>query len=98
MCQFVFLDKMWHDCHDLMKKRMVDDTCNCVLKFSASKEKRIMVLHAGRREDWVSGCLYLSAKNIGDSKADNHDEVLAEVFENWFKMRSLGTKMHYIAR
>ncbi|PSN51246.1 hypothetical protein C0J52_11777 [Blattella germanica] len=44
-----------------------------------------MVLHAGGSEGWVPNCFYLSAKNTGDAKADSHDDMNSDVFENWFK-------------
>ncbi|KAJ4448233.1 hypothetical protein ANN_10247 [Periplaneta americana] len=83
-CRIVYLDETWFDTHDV-KKGWDDGTCNCILKTPTSRGKRIMVLHPGGSEGWVDNCLYLSAKNIGDCKADNHDEMTAQVFENWFK-------------
>lgn len=88
-CRIIYLDETWFDTHDVVKKGWDDGTCNCVLKAPTSRGKRIMVLHAGGSEGWVDNCLYLSAKNIGDSKADSHDEMTATVFENWFKNRLL---------
>ncbi|KAJ4440794.1 hypothetical protein ANN_10640 [Periplaneta americana] len=87
--QIVFLDETWYDTHDVVRKGWDDGTCNCILKSPSSRGKRIMVLHAGGREGWVPNCLYLSARNIQDSKADSHDEITGEVFENWFKTRLL---------
>ena len=43
-----------------------------------------MVLHASGSEGWVPNCLFLSAKNIGDAKADSHDDMNSAVFEKWF--------------
>lgn len=83
--EIIFLDETWYDTHDVVKKGWDDGSCSCSLQAPASRGKRIMVLHAGSREGWVPNCLYLSSKNIGDSKADSHDEMNSTVFENWFK-------------
>ena len=80
--QIVFLDEPWYDTHDVVKKGWNDGTSNCVLKFPASRGKRIMVLHTRGREWWVPNCLYFSAKNIGDCKEDSQDEARDKVFEN----------------
>ncbi|KAJ4425327.1 hypothetical protein ANN_28246 [Periplaneta americana] len=87
--QIVFLDETWYDTHDVVRKGWDDGTCNCILKSPSLRGNRIMVLHAGGREGWVPNCLYLSARNIQDSKADSHDEMTGEVFENRFKIRLL---------
>ncbi|KAJ4442121.1 hypothetical protein ANN_11987 [Periplaneta americana] len=73
--QIVFLDETWYDTHDVVWKGWDDGTCNCILKSPSSRGKRIMELHAGGREGWVPNCLYFSARNIQDSKADSHDEM-----------------------
>lgn len=44
-----------------------------------------MILHAGSVQGWVPNSLYLSSKHIKDSKADSHDEMNGEIFENWFQ-------------
>lgn len=81
----VYLDETWFDTHDTVKKGWDDGTCGCAINVPVSRGKRIMVLHAGGAEGWAPNCLYLSAKNISDAKADSHDEMNATVFENWFK-------------
>lgn len=83
-CKVIFLDETWFDTHDVVKKGWDDLSCSCSLKAPASRGKRIMVLHAGGSDGWVPNSLFLSAKNIGDAKADYHDEMNAAVFENWF--------------
>ena len=81
----IFLDETWFHTHDVNKKGWDDRTCNCTLIVPVSRGKRIMVLHAGGKDGWVPNCLYLSAKNIGDAKADSHDDMNAEIFERWFE-------------
>ncbi|KAJ4451493.1 hypothetical protein ANN_02956 [Periplaneta americana] len=68
----------WYDRHDVVRKEWDDGTCNCILKSPSSRGKRIMVLHAGGRQGWVPNCLYLSVRNIQDSKADSHDEMTVD--------------------
>ncbi|KAJ4437607.1 hypothetical protein ANN_17752 [Periplaneta americana] len=72
---------------DVVRKGWDDGTCNCILKSPSSRGKRIMVLHAGGREGWVLNCLYLSARNIQDSKADSHDEMTA-IELVWARLKS----------
>ncbi|KAJ4443329.1 hypothetical protein ANN_04997 [Periplaneta americana] len=43
-----------------------------------------MVLHVGSSEGWVENCLFLLAKNIGDTKVDNHDDMNASLLKHWF--------------
>ena len=78
-CQIVYLDETWYDTHDVTEKGWVDGSCACTLNAPVSRGKCIMILHAGGIEGF-----YLSAKNIGDAKADYHDDMTAAVFENWF--------------
>lgn len=84
-CEIVYLDETWYDTHDVPKKGWDDKSCSCCLKAPVSRGKRIMILHAGSEEGWVPNCLFLSAKNIGDAKADTHDDMNAQVFEKWFE-------------
>ncbi|KAJ4438537.1 hypothetical protein ANN_14484 [Periplaneta americana] len=61
-----------------------DGSCSCAFNAPVSRGERIMVLHADSSDGWVPNCLFLSARNIGDSKADSHDEMNSEIFEDWF--------------
>ena len=64
-----------------------------------SNGKRIRILQAGSDEGWVPNSLYLSSKNITDCKADSHDEMNDEIFENWFQnmlMKNLPPNEQYI--
>ncbi|KAJ4450356.1 hypothetical protein ANN_01777 [Periplaneta americana] len=82
--KIIFLDETWYDTHDVPKKGWDDGCCSCAFNAPVSRGKRIMVLHAGSSDGWVPNCLFLSARNIGDSKADSHDEMNSEIFEDWF--------------
>ena len=83
--RIIFLDETWYDTHDVVKKGWDDGSCCCCLQSPVSRAKRIMILHAGSTEGWVTNCLYLSSKNIRDSLADSHDEMNADIFERWFE-------------
>ncbi|KAJ4440487.1 hypothetical protein ANN_08628 [Periplaneta americana] len=81
----MYLDETCFNTHDVVKKGWNDGTCNYILKTPPSRGKHVMVLHMRGSEGWLENCLYLSVKNIEDCKADSHDEMTAQVFENWFK-------------
>ncbi|KAJ4435121.1 hypothetical protein ANN_23696 [Periplaneta americana] len=82
--KIIFLDETWYDTHDVPKKGWDDGSCSCAFSAPVPRGKRIMVLHAGSSDGWVPNYLFLSARNIGDSKADSHDEINSEIFEDWF--------------
>jgi hypothetical protein len=50
-----------------------------------SRGKRIVILHAGSDKGWIEGCLLLSAKNIKNCSLDYHEDMSANVFEDWFE-------------
>lgn len=62
-------------------------SCSCTLEASASRGQRIMVLgHEGNREGRFPNCVYLSSKQIRNSKAYSHVEVNLLFLEIGFKM------------
>lgn len=78
-----YLDETWYDTHDFVKRGWVDD--NCVLDVPPSRGKRLLILHCGSADGWVDNALLLSAKNIKDCSLDYHQDMTADLFENWFE-------------
>lgn len=79
-----FLDETWFDTHAVVKKGWTDKSDNCVLDVPPSRGKRIIILHAGGIDGWVGEYL-LSAKNVSDSSLDYHEDMTAQLFEDWFE-------------
>lgn len=60
----VYLDEMWYDTHDVVKKGWSHESAKCSLKVPPNRGKRIIILHAGNESGFVPNSLLLSAKNI----------------------------------
>lgn len=80
-----YLDETWYDTHDVAKRGWVDSSCNCVLDAPLARGKRVIILHAGSEDGWVPNGLLVSAKNIKDASADYHEDMTANLFEQWFR-------------
>jgi transposase len=80
----IYLDETWFDTHDVVKYGWVDNTNKCALNTPCSRGKRVIILHAGSKDGFVSNALLLSAKNITKSSADYHEDMTADLFEKWF--------------
>lgn len=79
-----YLDETWYDTHDTVKKGWVDNSQDCLLDVPPSRGKRIIILHAGSDSGWV-GQVLLSAKNIKNCSVDYHEDMTAQLFEEWFQ-------------
>lgn len=80
-----YLDETWYDTHDTAKKGWTDKSKHCNVDVPYNKGTRLIILHCGSENGWVSNCLKIMGKNINDCKIDYHDNMNADVFEEWFQ-------------
>lgn len=80
----IYLDETWFDTHDTVKKGWTDGSNRCRLDVPSNRGKRIIILHAGSEQGFVKNALLLSAKNIKNAKLDYHEDMSADLFEQWF--------------
>lgn len=85
----IYLDETWFDTHDTSRKGWNDFSKKCQTKAPSNKGKRVTIIHAGSENGFVPNCLLLSAKNVGDSSLDYHQDTDAPLFEDWFEHRLL---------
>ncbi|KAJ8961522.1 hypothetical protein NQ318_014772 [Aromia moschata] len=85
----IYLDETWFDTHDVVKYGWVDSSPKCALNTPCSRGKQIIILHAGSENGFVPNSLLLSAKNISQSSADYHEDMTANLFEEWFSEQLL---------
>lgn len=81
----VYLDETWYDTHERLSRCWTDGSPGSELKTSRVRGKRLLLLHAGGENGWVSDAFFISGKNIKDCSADYHGDMNANVFEEWFK-------------
>lgn len=80
-----YLDETWYDTHDTVKKGWTDGTGKCRIDVPPSRGKRIIILHVGNENGFIPGALLLSAKDIREALVDYHENMTAELFQEWFK-------------
>ena len=80
----VYLDKTWFDSHETVSHLLSDGSKSCSLRGPVSRGKRIVIAHAGTSNGFISGSLLLCGKKLSDAFADYHQDMNANVFENWF--------------
>ena len=85
----IYLDETWFDTHDVVQYGWVDNSKQCALNGPCNRGKRIIILHAGSENGFVSDCLLLSAKSLKQSCADYHEDMTAELFEKWIEQQLL---------
>lgn len=85
----IYLDETWFDTHDTVSKSWTDGSQHCNVDLPGTRGKRIIILHAGSENGWIENCLFLSAKNIKHCNVDYHDNMSADIFENWFRNKLL---------
>lgn len=78
------MDETWYDTHNVVAKGWSDNSKKCALDTTPSSGKRIIIAHAGSENGWI-GKVLLSGKNISDSSLDYHQDMTANVFEDWFE-------------
>lgn len=79
-----YVDETWYDTHDVARQGWTDSSNKCALNVPPSKGKRIIILHAGSEDGWV-GDVLLSGKNISKCNLDYHQDMTAQLFEEWFE-------------
>lgn len=60
----------------------------CQTDVPVSRDKRIIIAHAGCDSGWIGESLLL-AKNINSSCVDYHECMTVDLFENWFSNKLL---------
>ena len=80
----VYLDETWFDSHDTVSRLLSDGSKSCSLRGPVSRGKRIDIAHAGTSNGFIPGSLLLCGKKLSDAFADYHQDMNANVFENWF--------------
>ncbi|KAI4462802.1 hypothetical protein MML48_4g00017193 [Holotrichia oblita] len=83
-----YLDETWYDSHDSVKKGWLDDSEMCQIDFPVSSGKRIIFAYAGSQDGRIGEPL-ISGKNIKSSCVDYHQDMTADLFENWFTNKLL---------
>lgn len=79
-----YVDETWYDTHDTVNKGWFDNSQECLLDVPSSRGKRIIILHAGSDSGWV-GEVLLSSRNIKNCNLDYHEDMTAQLFEEWFQ-------------
>ena len=80
----VYLDETWFDSHETVSRLLSDGSKSCSLRGPVSRGKRIVIAHAGTSNGFIPGSLHLCGKKLSDAFADYHQDMNANVFENWF--------------
>lgn len=76
-----FLDETWINQNASVKKGWTDDTVKGTLGTPLGKGKRLIICHAGSKNGWIDAPpLIFQSKSTNDY----HEEMNADVFENWF--------------
>lgn len=74
----LFLDETWYNCSDV-KKGWDDGSCCLLFKSTCVLWSTNLSTTCRIRDDQIRNYLYVSSKNIGDSKADSRDEMSSNV-------------------
>ena len=83
----IFLDETWLNCHAAPKRFWVDCDGAGRWRRLSGKGQRLIILHPGSHEGWVSECaLVFRSKTKSE---DYHDEMNTQHFMEWFKHRLL---------
>ncbi|KAI4458082.1 solute carrier family 12 cation cotransporter [Holotrichia oblita] len=77
-------NETWYGTHDTVNKEWIDNSHECLLAAPPSRGKGIIILHAGSDSGCVDRVL-LSAKNIKNCNLDYHEDMTAQLFEEWFQ-------------
>lgn len=81
-----YLDETWYDTHDSAKKGWTDGTTKCQLKgVPPNRGSRLIILHCGSADGWVTNGLKLCGKKIQDCNVDYHKNMESQIFEEWFE-------------
>lgn len=77
-----YWDKTWYDNYEIVKKVWSDESEMCQIDVPVSIGKHIIIAHAGSGSAWISEPP-LSAKDIKSSCVVYHENITANLFENW---------------
>ena len=80
----VCLDETWFGSQDIVNKLLSDRWRQCPLSGQPSRDKRVVICHAGSNEGFVNGALLLYGKKLSESFANYHDDINRKVFKDWF--------------
>ena len=67
-----------------MSRLLSDGSKSCSLRGPVFGGKRIVIAHTGTSNGFIPGGLLLCGKKLSDAFADYHQDMNANVFENWF--------------
>ena len=68
-----------------MSRLLLDGSKSCPLRGPVSRGKRIVITHAGTGNRFIPGSLLLCGKKLSDAFANYHQDMNANVTENWFQ-------------
>ena len=79
----VYLDEIWYDSHDTVKKIWTDSK-ESNLSAPVSKGKKVVICHAGSAEGFVDNTFLLCGKDISKCCVRYPKNMDGDVFESWF--------------
>ena len=82
----IYLDETWCNQHHTVGRTWQDDTSG-LPDAQSGKGKRVIILHAGSAEGWVSNAALVFVGKKGS--ADYHDEMNQTHFEEWWENQLL---------
>ena len=81
----MYLDETWFDSHETVSRLLSDGSKSCSLHGPVSRGKRIVIVHAGTSNGFISGSLLLCGKRLSDAFSDYHQDMNPNAFEtDWF--------------